>query len=414
MQNTTPSDPQEGNWQEEWPSKPADVLDSSGPVLVGQDSSALEQGPSPRSAAQRALHLVPRRVPNVHSLRVPRIRPDTALRPAGQGVAIESVAAYVAALLSRLRAVPHEHPAGSREPEALAGEIFSILTDREFSCLSRARTARYRDTVTGMLAENIRAGEPLRFYYDLGAGYHASIRPDEPGLVFDVGFAELCVLAQIASFCRRVAERYPHGAAFTLVIDNVCGLMTNDVPIERTAAYCAILRRLVAETGMADRVSLLVESEEFALDEYEIDRARLAADTGALRPTRKDVENVRRFLGRRCDDAEAVDRIARYRQAAEITERRLAEVVRGVRMTQRATGSTLGFRPFPGGDSRTQVGEVALGPNAKGTLRPLLLTSRNIGRYRCTQVRDTELLPAAVPHVTYAEPLENLRPQRQK
>lgn len=319
---------------------------------------------------------------------------------------IEPVGAYVAELMSRLRAVPGVDHADTGEPAALAEEIFTILTGRVFCYLSRTRTSPYRESVTGILAESIRAGEPLRFYYDIGAGYHASIHTDESRLVFDAGFSELCVLVQIASFCRRVAERYPAGAAFRLVIDNVCGLMTNDIPIERTATYCAGLRRLIEETGMGDRVSLLVESEEFALSAYEIDRARLAADAAALRPTPEDLENVRRFLGRHCDDAEAVERIARYRQADEMTERMLADVVRGVRMTQRATGGTLCFRSFPGGDSRTQVGEVAISPNAKGALRPILLTSRNVGRYRCTPLRYPALLPAVVRHVTYAEPIE--------
>jgi hypothetical protein len=74
-------------------------------------------------------------------------------------------------------------------------------------------------------------------------------------------------------------------------------------------------------------------------------------------------------------------------------------------MTQRATGGTLGFRPFPGGDSRTQVGEVAISPNEKGALRPILLTSRNVGRFRCTQRQYPGLLPATIRYVTYAEPI---------
>jgi hypothetical protein len=214
------------------------------------------------------------------------------------------------------------------------------------------------------------------------------------------------VLAQIGSFCNRVCGIYPPGARFVLVIDNVCGLMTNDIPLADTALYCTALRRLIAETGMDNRVSVLVESEEFDLADYRMDAARLAADVAALHPTDDDLENVRRFLGRWCDNAEALQRIAKYRQAGEMTERMLEGVVRGVRMTQRATGGTLGFRPFPGGDSRTQVGEVAIGPNAKGALRPLLLTSRNVGRYRCTQLSLPRLLPTTIPHLTYAEPLE--------
>ncbi len=318
----------------------------------------------------------------------------------------DPVAEYIANIMARLDAVPAAEHAATEDPGVLAAEVFTILTGREFCYLSRTRTAPYRENVVEILSGAVRNGEPLCFYYDLGAGYHASIHPEESGLTFSVGLSELCVLAQIASFCNRVAELYPRGAKFILVIDNVCGLMTNDIPLESTAAYCAELRQLIEETGVGDRVGVLVESEEFSLSEYDIDRERLAKDAAALTPSREDIENVVRFLGRPCDEAEAAERMAKYLQAGEMTERMLARVVRGVRMTQRATGGTLGFRPFSGGDSRTQVGEVAISPNAKGALRPILLTSRNVGRYRCTQLRYPELLPSTIPHVTYAEPVD--------
>lgn len=322
---------------------------------------------------------------------------------------IDPVAEYIAQITSRLAAVAPAASAASAasdDPEALAGEIFTILTSREFCYLSRSRTAPYRDNAVGLLSADIRRGEPVRFYYDIGAGYHASIRPEESGLVFAVGFSELCVLAQIASFCNRIAGIYPRGAGFVLVIDDVCGHVTNDISLDRTAVYCAELRRLIEETGTGDRVSVLVESETFDVSGYRIDAERLAKDIAAYTPSPGDLENVRRFLGRWCDDTEAMERIARYRQAGEMTEQRLEGVVRGVRMTQRATGGTLGFRPFPGGDSRTQVGEVAVSPNEKGALRPILLTSRNVGRYRCTKLRFPQLLPATVRYVTYAEPVD--------
>ena len=318
----------------------------------------------------------------------------------------QAVAAYIAEkITSRLEAVPPAAQAAIAEPEALAGEIFSILTSREFCYLSRTRTAPYRDGAVALLGADIRRGEPVRFYYDIGAGYHASIHPEKSGLVFQPGFSELCVLAQISAFCNRVAAIYPAGATFFLVIDNICGLMTNDIPLEQTNGYCTDLRRLIAETGVGNRIDLLVESEQFDVATYPMDRARLAKDMAALDPSDNDIENVHRFLGRTCDAAEAHERIARYLQAGEMTEEHLAGVVRGVRMTQRATGATLGFRPFPGGDSRTQVGEVAISPKPDGNLRCVLLTSRNVGHYRCTQLAFPRLLPATVPHVTYAEPV---------
>ena len=302
--------------------------------------------------------------------------------------------------------VAHGEPGA--EPVAsvdIPAVIFSVLTSREFCYLGRTKTEPYRDQVERTLADDVGRGEPVRFYYDLGAGYHASVDPHTSGLVFSAGFSELCVLAQIASFCSRVGEIYAPGATFVLVIDNVCGLVTNDIPLERTTAYCGELRALIDETGLGDTVSVLVESEAFSAADYALDRERLQREAGALSPSPQDIENVSRFLGRECDALEAAERMARYRQAGEMTESRLEGVVRGVRMTQRATGGTLGFRPFPGGDSRTQVGEVAISPGTKG-LRPILLTSRNVARFRCTRMHFADLLPATVPYVTYAEPIE--------
>ena len=304
-----------------------------------------------------------------------------------------------------LRSTPDAERAESVAPVDVPSVIFSILTSREFCYLGRTKTEPYREQVERTLATNVARGETVRFYYDLGAGYHASIDPHASGLVFNVGFSELCVLAQIASFCSCVADVYAPGATFVLVIDNVCGLVTNDIPLAQTEAYCAELRALIEQTGLRDSVSVLVESEAFAAADYVIDQDRLQRDMAGLSPSPIDIDNVSRFLGRECDAMEAAERMARYRQAGELTEQKLEGVVRGVRMTQRATGGTLGFRPYPGGDSRTQVGELALSPGTKG-VRPVLLTSRNVARFRCTRLTFPDLLPAAVRDVAYAEPID--------
>jgi hypothetical protein len=318
---------------------------------------------------------------------------------------VDRVAEYVTRITSMLRVAPDVQRADSIDAADVPGVVFSILTSREFCYLGRTRTEPYREQVERTLAQHVARGEPVRFYYDLGAGYHASIDPHTSGLVFNVGFSELCVLAQVASFCTCVGEVYAPGAVFVLAIDNVCGLVTNDIPLEQSEAYCAELRALIDQTGLGGSVTVLVESEAFAAADYALDRERLERDMAGLSPSPVDIDNVSRFLGRECDAMEAAERMARYRQAGELTEQRLEGVVRGVRMTQRATGGTLGFRPYPGGDSRTQVGELALSPGTKG-LRPVLLTSRNAARFRCTRLTFPDLLPGAVRYITYAEPVE--------
>ncbi len=312
------------------------------------------------------------------------------------------VKAYLSGIMSGISARAGSQSGAAVSADALAAEVFSILTNRKFCYLGRTKTAPYHEQVAGVIEDAIRANEPLRFYYDLGAGYHATIHPGETGLMFHVGLSELLVLFQINAFCDRVAELYSPGAVFHLVIDNICGLMTNDIPIEDTKRYCESLRRLVSETSMNDRVDLLVESEEFPLSGYDLEAVDAVEPFDS--PSQRDVENVERFLGRHCDVAEAAKRMARYVKASEMTEEHLAGIVRGVRMTQRATGGTLGFRPFPGGDSRTQCGEVALGPNSKGKLRPFLLTSRNVENLDCTRWEYPGLLPPVLSRITYAAP----------
>lgn len=321
----------------------------------------------------------------------------------------EDVRSYLAEIMSRLAEIMSrfgsvtepDAPAESRE--SLTEEIFSVLTSRPFSHLSRADTAPYRSQTVALLEERVRGGEPIPFWYDIGPGYHASIRPGQGDLSFDVGLAELFVLLQITSFCDRVARIYAPGARFWLVVDNLCALRTNDIPVERTAAYSAGFRRLIRELGLEHRVGVIVESEEFDLGEYDRILAELEPQPLAAPPSGDEVENVERFLGRHCSAEEAADRIDGYRRAAIVTEQLLARVVRGVRMTQRATSATLGFRAFPGGDSRTQCGEVAVSRTAKGKLYPVLLTSRNLASYHVTPVRCPEEFPSMISKVTYAE-----------
>jgi hypothetical protein len=306
-------------------------------------------------------------------------------------------------VLSTLRQPLVDASAGSPGPE-LADALFTLVTSREFCYLGRRRTEPYRAATTALIARRVERGEPLRFFYDIGPGYHASLDPDTTGLGFDVGLAELLILRQIAALAQRVAAVYPPGVRFWLVIDNICGLRTNDVPLERTQAYSRQLRTLVAETRLADLVDLVVESEKFDLAEYDRLLAQVEPAPAFATPSTAELENVERFLGRRCTVDEAAARIERYRRAGIVTDLLLDRLVSGVHMTQRATAATLGFRPFPGGDVRTQCGVVALTPNGTGGVRPLLVTSRNAAAYTLRSISLPELLPSPLVAVPVAQP----------
>lgn len=298
-------------------------------------------------------------------------------------------------------------PAGPSEPMAapdLPDRIFQVLTGRDYCYLSGARVAPYREEILGWISKAAAGRTPIRFFLDVGGGYHATLEPGAGPLSFGVGLAELMILRQIRSFVARVGRLHGPGARFTLIIDNMCAALINDISVERTAGYCEKLRALICETGMSDLVDLLVESEHLTDADFAGVR-----DAHAVPPARnlsaKQHENVERFLGRRCDGAEAAERTRLYAEVTTASEALLRSRIDGVRMTQRASATTICFRPFPGGASRIQAGEVALLGDAQGKVRPILLTSRNVGDYSCLRDAAPECLPSSISHVTYARPV---------
>lgn len=285
--------------------------------------------------------------------------------------------------------------------EEVVEAVFTTLTSRRFAHLGRSRSEPYREGVSAHLRSDVAAGRPVRFYYDLGPGYRASLEPGRRDLSFAVGLGELLALRQIVLFSRRIAELYSPGAQFWLVIDDLCGRATNDILPSGPRGYVESLRHMVSDLGLADRVSLLVESE---LNSWETYRRRLDEEpTQPPAPVdERVVENVARFLGRPCDASEAAARVELYRRTGRVTEDLLAPAIHGVRLTQRATANTLGFRSFPGGDQRIQVGEVGLAPDSRGRLRPLLVTSRNAGGRELQWLPAPDTLPAPVRKILIA------------
>jgi len=311
--------------------------------------------------------------------------------------------AYLEALMAGLR-LPSTTDNPRLDADKVPHKVFEVLTNRDFCYLSKSRVSGYQAGVLSAADQALRQAEPIRFYYDLGGGYHASTQPGEEEVSFDVGLAELFVLSQISSFASRVRRFYPAGVKFSLVIDNMCALLINDIPLVKTLGYCTRLRALIDEMDLASVLDVLVESEHISVADFERTQALTVGRNGSMTLTRKQHDNVERFLGRPCDDVEAFGRTIRYLEVIDASERLLDPLIRGVHMTQRATESTLCFRPFPGGDSRIQCGEVVLTRNSKQKLYPVLLTSSNRQQYVCRRYQFPELLSSLIPHVTYAEP----------
>lgn len=286
--------------------------------------------------------------------------------------------------------------------DQVAAELFRLLTNRKYCYLSKRRAERYRDKIVASFEKNMEQGEPLSFFYDIGGGYHACIHPDKDDLVFEVGLAELCVLSQISSFQHSVLEIYSPGSRFSLVIDNLCAHFVNDISVKSTERYCSMLRQLIAELRLDRVVDLVVESEHFPASEYQTEIDNTAMAPSLKMPTPAETQNVSRFLGRACSAREAAERIAIYETVTDVSESHLEQIVDGIRMTQRASERTISFRPFTGGDSRIQAGEVVLVENSKGKIKPLLLTSKNASAYTLYPITTPGSFPQSVRHINFA------------
>ncbi len=291
----------------------------------------------------------------------------------------DRIRSYVAQVVSEIHAGGFGAGSGRCEDarsnvKCVPQHVFDILTHREFCYLSKTRAEPYRAETIKHIAAAIDRGVPIPFYLDLGGGYHASITPGIEDMVFAPGLGELLVLQQFTRFARRVGEIYAPGVVFTIVIDNLCALFVNEIPVARTERFCALYRDMINALGLSANVRLLVESEQFNPAQY-APIEMVNAPCSRISPNEHG--NIERFLGRLCDEAEAIERRNRYSHFGACSESLLATVIDGVHMTQRASPTTLCFRAYPGSDCRIQAGQVALQPSSDGRMKPFLLTSRN-------------------------------------
>lgn len=312
----------------------------------------------------------------------------------------DELTSYMLTIMSSFESNILSYQPNEIDTKQTAEQVFNIITGRKYSHLSRGKAGKYKDAMIQHIEQDVISERPAAFFYDLGPGYHASLHPGQMDLSFGIGLSELFALYQISEFRKDVSEVFSKGAQFFIIIDNLCALATNDIPIENTMHYCAELRSLIEETGTQQYIQLVVESELF--EEADYPRIQLPVNTHNDQYISEDeINNVSRFVGRHCDKQEALARINIYGEASEVTENNLTSVVTGVRLTQRATEKTLGFRSFPGGDSRIQAGEIAITHNKKGKLCPVLLTSLNIGDYDQYRFELPHEVPDSLQHLTY-------------
>ncbi len=332
------------------------------------------------------------KAPGDHANRASQAEP-TVVELTSAPAMLADFASYLSDVMTAFGPDPRPEPAAG--DGAIDERVFGLLAHRRYSYLGRTKAARYRRSVMPSIKDDVAHGRPIRFFFDIGPGYHASPEPGAAGLSFDVGLAELFMLRQVVMFDAAVRAHHPPGVCFSLVVDDLCGLFTNGVPLVSTHAYVRSLRALIDELDVGV-VDLLVESECFTENEYAAAYAAVAPQPPRADLGDDNLENVARFLGRACTPAEAAERVERYRRAGAATEALLARVIRGVRLTQRATDDTLAFRSFPGGAQRMQVGEIVLERADGARPRPTLLTSRNRTVYELTRIAMPGVLPPSV------------------
>lgn len=278
---------------------------------------------------------------------------------------------------------------GPRQVEAeradtLARSIFRVLISRKVANCSKTQSRRFEPSALRSIEANIRRDEPIRFFLDIGGGYHAGLTLPEAGrdgehLCFEPNGLHVLCLSQVGRLHRLVSSLYPPGIRMTLVIDNLVAHIVNDIPLSSTLEFARKLRLLIARLGMDSLVDVLVESEVCSLVRDDAE----PFDCESTEPLSGwEYENVLRFSYRRHDRREAGRRQCLYARVCRLSEQRLEPHLDGMHLTQRLSESCLSFRSFPGGSARMQTGRLCFVETSRGEVVPKLLTTSNLERSR--------------------------------
>lgn len=259
------------------------------------------------------------------------------------------------------------------EPSSVAA-ILGVLLRREFNYQSRCRVGHLLPQIANTIGPLVEANKPIQFFLSYNGGYHATTRPDyATPLGFGAAATELLLLYQIALLKRRLAAVYPPGMMFHIVLNNGVANYVNEIPIALTEAYGAQLQDMIVRLGGQDTVRVMLQSELGDFRERMRDAPIDVPDS--LDPAAH--KNIERFLGRPCTIGEACLRLARYAPAETQWWRQLREIIQaahGIRLLQVASDAFLSFRPFPGGATRSQTGQIGF-RIGNGRIVPVLITT---------------------------------------
>ncbi len=259
--------------------------------------------------------------------------------------------------------------------DGVAEAIVRILLRREFNYQSTGRVAHLLPGLRDRIDRCIGAGRPVAIFCLFNGGYRASSHAGSLTPSFAPNTTELMLLLQAARLQEQVRAVHPLGIAFTIVVNNGVAAWTNGIACGATAGYARRLRDMIAGVGAQHVVSVLLQS---ALGDFDAEMRGVAVTPAAtIDPIDHGI--VERFLGRTCSPDEARERIARYAVAEAAWGERLAPLIAAssaVVVRQVAHPACLSFRPFPGGATRVQNGDIGFRMGEGPVPVPFLITSR--------------------------------------
>jgi len=257
-------------------------------------------------------------------------------------------------------------------------DIFNIIVSKEFNYQSKKNILHKKDGAIRAISRSIKNGLPIKLFFAVGGGYKAIIdNSNISELNYTLGLGEIFVLYQICRLEHQIKKIYPPGILFSIVIDNGVANYVNDIPIEKTEGYSALYREVISKLGKDNIIKLVVQTESLNW----ISESKKIVVNMVDSISEDEYNNILRFTGRKYTMEEALFSKSKYIAAMDLSAKLISNYI-GDEMwfLQYSTGNSLTFRPFPGGASRIQAGDIAL-KKENGKVLPFLISTKNFSQY---------------------------------
>jgi len=252
-------------------------------------------------------------------------------------------------------------------------DIFRILTSRKFCYQSKKKTESAKKIIEKSIEIYLNQQKPIKFIYNIGGGYHASLEPGKKDISFNIGLSELLLLYQIHRLHIEVSKKHKYGICFILGISNLNAEALYNVPVSLTVGYANQLRNLISSLNVFP-ATVLLESE--FCKSYN-DRKR----NEFKRPTEYELIQIKRFVGLSHENADFENIQANYDWFRKLSRLNFSTVEDGIQISQRSNNGEISFRSYPGGDCKLQTGEVMLSLNSNNKIIPKLITSKTVKNF---------------------------------